>query len=542
MTEPTDAPELPAPAWEVHWTAPPVHDAQAVAEGTWSAAEVTPGLFRPVPFVTVAGQELGTAPVGPADSLIVLDGVSVTWGRSEVMDQPTPATGRVRIFDATKTWATSSDRRGQLVTVGYRGTDPATGATVSGVYFRGRIGSPIRVSKRTLVHPITQQKIHGSLVEVPLQSILVDLANTIPTESWPAETLGQRFSRAYTAAGTYAGGMTSAGNMRDYWTTPAVAPVAAADQVSLLDTLQAVYDSSGADRMRYFPDTDSLQYMPRRDYPSSRGLAGLWWDGTDPTLARAGQGVYVRTYSLAPIGTGAAGDPLYLDAATLEYDPADGITSPDRITRVSISHPDSGATPAYSTVTAEARVTDKAGAVIDERAAGIRSARVDSLVAWNNYAAQALADLATMASKEGSQWRLQPLRLRTRKVGGFETVKAGQDLLQGVERLHLFFLQRTWLPEYGIRPVFGVMGGKITYEDGGWDLELEVAPAVTTVAQHAISWSEIDDGSTTYEVQWWDEDHPRGMHESLTYEDLGYCATGLNVTTIPNDQGWDATQ
>jgi hypothetical protein len=101
------------------------------------------------------------------------------------------------------------------------------------------------------------------------------------------------------------------------------------------------------------------------------------------------------------------------------------------------------------------------------------------------------------------------------------------------------FLQRSWFPRLGIRPIVGIIGGVIRYAGGGWQVDIDVLPISTTVAQHAIAWDEIDDGSATYTLEWHDDTHPRGLHESLTYEDIGFVGMGLGMTTIPADRGWD---
>jgi hypothetical protein len=103
------------------------------------------------------------------------------------------------------------------------------------------------------------------------------------------------------------------------------------------------------------------------------------------------------------------------------------------------------------------------------------------------------------------------------------------------------FLQRTWLSAVGVRPVVGIIGGSIAY-DGGWRLELDVMPITTgTVAQHPITWEEIDDGTPGNTLVWTDGDDPNGLHESLTLDDLYYCPRGLGVTSTPPNQGWDYT-
>jgi hypothetical protein len=228
------------------------------------------------------------------------------------------------------------------------------------------------------------------------------------------------------------------------------------------------------------------------------------------------------------------GMPLYLDGAALEFDDDAGfVRGPSsRISRVQVSHKDAGN--GFATRSAVVMTG------VDESLHGVRAARLESAVAWNAWADLAGEDLADFAAKEGAAWHLGgPVRWRTALSGGFEDPDHSV-LLYGGEVQSFFFLQRTWLPEFGIRPVFGMIGQTITYRDGGWDLEMELSPVVSDVPQHAITWEEIDNGSTTYEVQWWDEDHPRGMHESLTLDDLGYVSTGLAVTTIPPDTGWDS--
>lgn len=502
-------------------------------------------MFDPLPVVTVNGVDLATGPAG--NGLVVLDGVTVTWGRENILDQPDPATGSLQVWDPTGTWATSQDRRGLSVTARYEG-EYVPGSSASGVYFRGRIGSPITLSRETKVLP-DGREVTGTLVDLPLEGALVDLANRVPTVAWPAETLGARAVRVQadilaTGQGGNAGynppPPVSAVVVRDFWETPNVAPVAAANQVSLLDHLVALYDSSGADRMTYLPDTRVVAHLVRKEWPSTtRGTAGLFrYAAGTAGQARAGQGVFARSYAWLNTATGLSGANLYLDGQALEYDPADGISQPVRITRAQVTHPDEAN--GYAT-----RTTEKKVAGVDEAVSGVRTARLESLVAWNAWADVARDDVESMVRREGSQWVLQPVRLLTRKMGGFESLAQAQFLLQGAESDTVVFLERTWLPALGLRPLYGLQGGTIAYRDGGWDLSLSLAPVTTPSAQHAITWSEIDAGAGSgFEVQWWDDDHPNGMNESLTLDDLGHVATGLGVTTAnmgPNT-GWDTFQ
>jgi hypothetical protein len=287
--------------------------------------------------------------------------------------------------------------------------------------------------------------------------------------------------------------------------------------------------------MTYWPPDNLTVHLPRRYLQLSRGVAGLWWDGgASNGLPRSGKGVYARSYAITRSEAVFTPQPLYLDGRVLEFEEDEGLErgSSARITRVVSTNKDDAASYASRTVVTPTGV--------DESVAGIRAARLESIIGLNSWADQAAADLASFARKEGAAWHLVgTVRWRTALSGGFEEATAANVLLYGGEIQSYFFLQSTWLPAFGIRPVFGVIGQTIAYRDGGWELELELSPVVTEAPQHAITWDEIDDGSTAYEVQWWDGDNQRGLHDSLTYEDLGHVSTGLNVTTIPPDRGWD---
>lgn len=504
-------PPAPAPAADDH-----DHDT------LFGAPEL--GMFDPAPVVYINGfpvsQTVAADWTEESTDRVALDGVTITWGRSEVLDQPDPATGSLRLFDLSGTFATSRDLRGLTCDLYWRGVNPADGTTVSRAYFRGRIGSPVRVSRKTVQSP-DGTRVVGSLVELPLVSILVDLANQVPTTAWPAETLGARRARVETAA---AAALPGGVETRSFWHTPEVPPVAAKDQVPLYEHLVALYDSSGADRVTYLPHERKTTYVIRRDFPTSRGMATLWWNTAveAATSSRAGKGVYAR----------ALNGGHYIDASALEYPAESGITSPDKITRVRLTHQDSGA--AYADRTVELSVDGT-----NEARDGIRTVSINSLVAWNAWADVAASDLEELSQKEAAEWRLEPLTWRTRLTGGFESYAQAVELLTGAETPTLFFLQGSYLPPYGMRPIFGVMGQTITYADGGWELEFDVAPLTTTLPQHAITWEEFDNGTIGFEVRWHDDDNPRGMHESLTYEDLAWVSRGLAVSTEGPDTGWD---
>ena len=500
--------------------------------GSGSGVHFSPGVFQPLPVLTMNNADVPTAPGNPLKP-VVLDGFRIRWGRDRVTDQPEPATGTVSLWFPSQaraaTWAAADGLPGQLLELAWEGTLPGDTEPTRERFFRGRINAlTIRaLDSRNPDGTVTR----GAVAELTLSSVLNDLQNITPRAAWPEEAMSARLDRVKIHADAYVDVQ-----LRDYWADAHVEPIEATSQKTILDHIYALYDSCGADRMTYLPDAGELQPVLRRNYNGLRTLAQLHADpaGVDGP-GRAGKGAYIRTLDVWPAGltSADANTPNYLDAAGLEYDPAgDGLTlGPDqRITRVELTHPDSTADDPY-----ESRTVVELVAGINETTHGVRAATIDSQLVWPSWADQAAAELAALVRLEGQEYKLAPVVWTTRKTGGFETVEQVRLLLTGGERQDLLFLQRSILPRFGIRPIFGVMGGEIGYAEGGWETAMDLAPVrPANLPQHPVSWEDIGDG-----LAWHDGDHPDGFHESVTYEDLKYVGRGLGATSTPADDGWD---
>jgi hypothetical protein len=189
----------------------------------------------------------------------------------------------------------------------------------------------------------------------------------------------------------------------------------------------------------------------------------------------------------------------------------------------------------------------------DESLVGVRAVTLDSVHNWPDWAALNAEDLLSAATQENATWRPGRIRWDTRKTGGGLPLRALTEyLLRGHQVGWLLSINRSWLAAVNVRPVVSVTGGVITYEGGvtglgrGWVIDMDVAgwgsygggnSTPLPVAQHAITFEEIDDGTNL--VRWYDEDHPDGMHASVTFEDLGFVGRGRGSTTIGPDTGWD---
>lgn len=489
------------------------------------------------PGLTIGGVSVDTAPNTSLTDLVVLDGLSITWGRDQVMDQPDPATARCTVFDPASTWATSMDLIGQPISLTYTATKPGVGVLTEPI-FLGRITSA-RLTRKTVTRPDGTEAA-GQQIALTASSILNDLANIIPAEDWPDETMDARRARIQTYATN--AGVTSSVTIRGYWTAPHAAPIAAANQVSILDHLVGLYNSTGPDRMTFIPWSRQVIQVERRDHPAYRTLGGLGRNLAGDGTPRDGKGAYAQSLTQASSDGGMTGLSAYLDAQAIEFDDASGLSLDitNRITRILLTHPDGGNGNQQVTIVQLVSAIDP---TVDETKIGVRSASQSSICNYDNYAATAASDLAYMAAREGSGWRSDPFIFRSSlNGGGFDNWTQLSLMLLGGEVLTLWFIQRSWFAEVGIRPVFGIIGGTVTYTSGEWLLSCQITPVSTASLQHAIAWEEIDDGTTANTLIWTDGDDPNGLHESLTYEDIGFVGQGLGVTVTPaNTYGWDTS-
>lgn len=485
--------------------------------------------MSPQPSVTIGGETVAAGRLSsPTAQTMVVDGLSCTWGKDDPLAQPELATATVTLWDRTRTWAMARELRGVPVTLSW--PHPFLAGTPM-EFFRGRIDD-------VEVIPHTAGGVRGSLVVLPCRSIVADLAQHMPIGAWPAETLEQRRARLVPllrAAGIVVNSTQQVDEVtiRSGWGPAALAPVDADQQRSLYDHLLALYDSCGGDRMTYVPRENRFSFVQRRAHPSARGLGKLERNVGEFAwqTARRDEGAY-------PTATGGNGATAFLHARDLDT-PGDGLRRPASagITRVEVSHPDG----------TQADYPDTLGFMAvkgtDESVNGRRTARLESLIANNAWADLACADLEALVREDGAGWRLPTLTYDTRRSGGFEDLDQLFMFLGGYEDPFgaSFFLQRSLTThDYGVRPVFGVIGATMTYADSHWRVEFDTAPVGTLVPQHPITWDELDDGTAGKQVRFYDSPHPNGLHPTLSIDDLRFVSQGVGVTTPPRDQGWDS--
>jgi hypothetical protein len=489
----------------------------------FGAAAPTGGQIVPTPTVEIDGVAVPAAVTvtgGRYDGVVALDGFAVDWGTQTLLEQPGPASATLSLLDFTLTWAVQRPGRllGLLVVLRHAHPEYRSGQTWS--FFRGRI-SGVTVTPTRVAPPGGGRAVHAMRIDLTASSIELDQANKRPTvPTWPAESFATRAARldGYTDGPVL---------IRPYWRTAPAAAVADAPAANIYDHLRQLYTSCGGDRLIYSPQARAYQWLARR-HLDARSLGQLVRAFSG---ARGGEGVYATSVTLPATGYDTTSSRAYLDSGAVGYQSGLSKNQDAAVTRVAVDYLDPG--------TAAKATVSLAAAGIDEVAVGERALTFDSAHNATSWAQQCAAELLGMATGEAAEWELDTLRVDTAITGGFERDQQVDVLLRGHSTNHLFFLQRSWLPSAGFRPLVSVIGGRISYSGGHWQVEARVASVTTEPKQHAITWEEIDDGTPDNTVEWHDDPHPNGMHDTLTLDDLGYIGLGLGAAVIGPDQGYD---
>ena len=174
------------------------------------------------------------------------------------------------------------------------------------------------------------------------------------------------------------------------------------------------------------------------------------------------------------------------------------------------------------TTTRERRTVELVAPHADESYTGQRAVTFDSVHVFQTWAELNAQDLLASAVQENSTWRPGRFRWDTRRTGGLYNHALCELLLRGHQVGWPVSINRSWPASLGVRPVFSVTGGVITYEGSsagrgrGWVIDIDAAGWGTfgggnatpdPIKQHAITFEEIDDGTPEYTVRWRDDAH-----------------------------------
>jgi hypothetical protein len=457
------------------------------------------------PIVTVGGQTVSNS-AGGTSGLVGVEELRITWGRAEVLDQPTPARLALTLLDRQRgrPFARRPDLVGEEITVEWR----ETGTGTSGMCFRGRI------TDATAAPPTGAHADRPFRVQLQATSREADLAQyTAPQNSvWAAgESFAARATRilALVPADQRPSvglpravdlGLTDPGPTADLDTYPA--GLLDASGKHALELMRQLFASMSPQPMVYQPTANRLTFAPRR----RRGYASGHVSSARLTISDEHGGRWV----VAGLGG------RHLDAQKLAYTGGLEQTIDTQLTQVEVSYPDAAASNApRSQLTATA-------AAANEATKGRRTALVRSMHSEAARAKQ-LADLYATADADSRHPRLGSVGWSSAREPLDDATMAAA-LLSCAEDSHEVFLNRSWLPQLGRRPLVGFIGGTVGYADGEWSADLNTAPVIVDPAPQ--TWAPVTIGALAISAA----TRLRDLDPQVTLGDLGFVDIGAGFT------------
>lgn len=439
-----------------------------------------------VPTVSVAGTTVGS------DTLRAVEGLSLTWGRDSLLSHPTPARATVTLLDTSpaRTFATRRDLIGQALYLGW-----STG-TATGRNFAGRV-TDVQIARR--------DDLGGLLITLDATSLEVDAANyTVPAgTAWPGEAFSVRRDRIM---GLFPAGLFAGAQLPNEWNPYTAAQVDAggADGLSLLRQL---LDSCGR-ALIFNPATGGFDYGRRRYLP------------LDGNLGRHAVGLELLSGAWQPTCFPVAGSAL--DAPELTMGDL-AVGQQNRLTRVEVGYLDSAN--GWSNTTAAGAVTTTPG----EAVIGRRTLTVDTLHAGAGAAGNVLGEWVSLVSAEGSLPHLEPVTFSTAR-SPFVGDGQAATILSGSETPTWLILRGSWLPQAGVPPTVGIIGGTVSYSGRDWSATLRLGPAVNLPAYNG----QVPGLRARYAATD-DTVRLRDMYPVLTLADLDHITVGAGYTaaTMP---------
>jgi hypothetical protein len=441
-----------------------------------------------------------------------IEELRLTWGRSGVLETPTPATVALTLRDRSP--AAEFARQsliGRLIVLGWSCSDGS-----SGINFRGRITD-------AAARPLSGAVAGGGFdVAIAASSLEVDLANYTVAEGtvWPEETFDARRIRiaGLLRPGSFIGGVLLPDRFDLGLPAGAVPgsdleglPAAQIDVGgrSALELLRELYASTSPLPMVYDPAADRLTYAARRRFTYSP--VGL----TISAMLRPSADHGGRFIATSLTGR-------HLDARRTAYAGALSQQLDSLITHIEVQYLDKTAGYASRTYPAGAEGMDAL-----EQLHGRRNLSVSSIHADRANAGQLAAVLySSIASHEARVPRLEPVGYSSRREPFTDAAHAAW-LLSGHEQSDVAFLGGSWLPQLGQRPLVGILGATVTYTPGVWAVDFAPAPVVidpspfTSWAPVTVAASAIDDTVTLADID-----------PSVTVGDLGSIDVGAGLDPI----------
>lgn len=467
--------------------------------------------FNPKPIVRIAGSTVADCVDPESSAPVVIDDISIPWGRDNYLDMPEPATMTVRLLDRAGTWVDPANRHPVGTRIELLADD---GDGDQWHVFRGRIASVGLTAGPT--DPRTRAPSRW-IVEITATDLTAVLGNiTFPEGTvWPAESAISRANR-----------LRDAGLDTDieavYFAPDAVDwqmnETDVSDQ-SLLELIGQFYRSLGT-TWAYNPQDNTLRDMLRLRSGGMRTMLSNW---TSRHRLYAGNTRY--------LGADGESDPATIDyqgiglegcRAIAESDTVDLAPNLD-INRLECQWRDYGSGNTGTEVMSYYDLPDR------EPWDAVRVFQWDSWLSDGLQIDPVLSEWAWRIMWEGNLPRHPEITLDAREM--FTSTAETRVLLRAGETPSAIYLMGSKftevcrhgsLPDKTVPPpTYSAIGGEITYRDG-WLVTLRLQTWWTDNEDAGtVSWSDIEPIGTEWGFGGQPPDVvPNRFNDSITWQDM----------------------
>lgn len=415
------------------------------------------------PTVTIAGHTITDQwdPTHP----IVCDGIRFVWGRTNIYDENSATTLKLRLVDADGTLAGTSRLSGTGITV-TRGDGR--------IIFRGRLTNHT-IDRRTITDPISRQPRTVWLLELSASCKLAELAHAVLPGPGNVPAVVTNYGENYWAtdepparvAAVMAAGANQIVSGID-WSTPfpagpyynACRPRKFADGWSVLDHIVSLYNMHPVSHVNYDPHANRT----RIGQTAATSLLALKWLAGKLQLALTGGEL---------VDAARVGVPSGYRTET---------TRGDGVDMVQIVQPTFGPSSNYEIVD---HVVERQTSRFDPAQHGRNVHRVHSDMyyfpgtdpnTWQKNLADATRNIINILN---DKLRLPTVRFDWRKFT--YDASLAQLLIDTYDKpTPLYFYRSVFNPITDTGVTHQVLGGTLTWQQGGWQLDATLGPAAGT--------------------------------------------------------------
>lgn len=452
---------------------------------------------QPWPVVFIDGIEQKCRAADLATDPVVLDELTVDWGRSEYLSHA--GVGTLKLAWLDRTGALSARMRnktmmGKLVIVQY-----ADGTGWGATFFQGRV-TGCSATPDVPDPYATDPTARCWRVTVEAADKTADMANIIqPPGTWPQETAQARAVALRNASFI-------AGIGEFYFFPGHVNSVMWALDVKGKDNLGMLRDFyySMGDTFSYLPSENVVRYLHRRAYD----VWANWVQSADGIIRMTANDHTFdgRTYR----GVGVQGcDVTSEDEATLPIQSA--------VTRVEASWKDT--VPAGNDNDVVTIVYADEQSELDW---GRRTLTFTSWLGDGRNLDPVVLEVLNRGRFEGSMPKHPNVSRDTRRTNGFYNRGEAESLLMGGETQGVVYISGSYYAQWlYLVPFYAVMGGTIRWQHPGWivDMNLQFHLATNTITP--IRWNQV-----TATLKWTQPPVVGSLCDSMTWWDAAFLQTG----------------